>query len=525
MAQADSTAGASLDEEVLKRARKKSSSFSDLSFLEDTSDLMFNPAADISGGRVNEINVHAGPRPTAVPTGERQTSPIIEEKVNPVMQMVEAAARFAPKVEKSKATDATQTNPRSYGDQIGEPMRRQREEFTDRNARRNRVYGDQVGEKMRHPDFLKGVADELGMKAGALTTVDLEESIDPETRARVGNVMGTRRLPEPKEPEPPANELASVRDDLESKLTPYESMPGARTSVPPNRITDNEVLQAWREQQVEEDAAAAEDQKGMMQRAGAKMGSGLGHAKTLTRDDYNDLTPRQRAAVDLNSMLASAVRQDSELKRRGKKQGGAEYDATVKEVYGEDAPEMRYAPATMNLLDTLNVDLSSTDLDRMLNLKIGFTADELARLGDKTAPSINEDLLLTPASERRELQTTLLDALMQTRRDPQHGAALLGAQHSLLGAQQKYDFGGEANNQWAENAYNGIISAENDEVRSQRMAEVKQAMDAVGPEYWKKFLGFLDTRIREAQQYKNPLGSDPEADYPKARVLRRKLDL
>ena len=107
----------------------------------------------------------------------------------------------------------------------------------------------------------------------------------------------------------------------------------------------------------------------------------------MTWDEYNALDDRERAAVDFNTALVSAVRRDKKQNRLGAYDDLTEderriYDQAVLDMFGEDGGSRRYAPDTMALLNQLELEDQEGDLDDFLRLREAITEDDLKNLGD-----------------------------------------------------------------------------------------------------------------------------------------------
>jgi hypothetical protein len=104
----------------------------------------------------------------------------------------------------------------------------------------------------------------------------------------------------------------------------------------------------------------------------------------LTWDQYDALTPRQRAAVDANTMLVNAVRQDLAGGATGS--ADSDYDSAVSALFGEQGGSDTYAPATVNALTALGIkDTTRGDLDTYLDQSALLGQDDLdAMLADRS---------------------------------------------------------------------------------------------------------------------------------------------
>jgi hypothetical protein len=132
----------------------------------------------------------------------------------------------------------------------------------------------------------------------------------------------------------------------------------------------------------------------------------------MTWSEYNALTDRQRAAVDFNGMLVSAVRKD----RRhfgeydytpGEKQ---EYDKLVADVFGKGHGSTAFAPETVAVLKQLDLNDDSADLDDFLTLKAAITAEDIPHLIEQSAPgAVGMSTADVPTVNRIELASELAD--------------------------------------------------------------------------------------------------------------------
>lgn len=103
-----------------------------------------------------------------------------------------------------------------------------------------------------------------------------------------------------------------------------------------------------------------------------------GTPRVLTDEEYQALTPTERAVVDFNSALAQAA--DADRKEGLKKdEGSTGYKTDVADLFGEK--ETRYAPRTVALLKELDIDVGEQTLDDFLNLRAGIQDHELEKFG------------------------------------------------------------------------------------------------------------------------------------------------
>lgn len=258
-------------------------------------------------------------------------------------------------------------------------------------------------------------------------------------------------------------------------------------------------------------------------RRGINQGAGTG-TEELTLEQYQALNPKQRAAIDLNTMLVAAVKEDLSTKVRGTNPGGKEYDAQVAEL-GLDGEQ--YAPETVQLLDRINYDGTGAKLNDFLKLKVGFTANDLEDLEpEQGGPDLS---LPTSMKQREDLQAALVNAIKSVRKDPADGNALLTQQRDLLNTDQLPGFG-EANPQGSLDEQRNYFFqdmferlARTDDKGSKEILGKVEAQ--LTEQDWQAFNSYLQVRSREAKQYSMPLGGDPSADYASPKIFRANTGL
>ena len=102
----------------------------------------------------------------------------------------------------------------------------------------------------------------------------------------------------------------------------------------------------------------------------------------MTQEEYDALTPEQRAAVDFNAMLVQAVRTDRHQQEEYKPsdEQRAAYDQSVTDMFGQGGGSKMYAPATMAVLGQLGYQDNASDLDDFLRLKAAIKEKDLKRI-------------------------------------------------------------------------------------------------------------------------------------------------
>lgn len=176
-----------------------------------------------------------------------------------------------------------------------------------------------------------------------------------------------------------------------------------------------------------------EDKKAAAQKSQYFGDEGQYAPQEMSVEAYLNLPPRERAAVDANTALVSAAKDD--IAEWSKQQGSItdqNYLSQVNEKFGDDGGSDTYAPRTMAVLNDLGLDLNGKDLDQYLNYSALVTADDLKGLAPGTKPS--EDprqqnaVAFADAATKRLSETlasgqTLLDSIRSTS---DQGAQLFG---------------------------------------------------------------------------------------------------
>ena len=221
----------------------------------------------------------------------------------------------------------------------------------------------------------------------------------------------------------------------------------ARTPEPPRVLTG---LEGQRDRLNGSDSMANQDQS----RAAGKKTS-LQQNQSLTPGDFSseqmsveaylNLAPNQRAAVDANTALVSAVEKD--IADWGSRQvkdrviNDKDYLSGVKGKFGDDGGSDTYAPRTMAVLNDLGLNTEGRDLDQYLNLSALVTADDLKGLA-KGAPapaagdvrSENAQAFSTAATRRlSETLATGQNLLDSIRGSSEQNAELFGPADNVNG--------------------------------------------------------------------------------------------
>lgn len=261
-------------------------------------------------------------------------------------------------------------------------------------------------------------------------------------------------------------------------------------------------------------------------RAGMNRGGKDRGTETMTAEDYAALTPKQKAAVDLNTMLVEAVKRDMGVTR----EEGKKYDDRVQAVFGEDASTTQpFAPNTMNLLESIGYKGDTTKVNDFLKLKAAFDADDVGdlKLRKGEAPDAN---LMSAGFSRDAVQASLVESLTGARTDKDLRGGALDTQRDLLGTNEKLGYG-EANpegdrtgqlNAYFQQAFE-TMSTKGSGVKPEAiMDEARARMDDAE---WGAFIEFLDVKSRESKQFDLPLGTNPDTDYKPTQKFRAQLQL
>lgn len=353
-------------------------------------------------------------------------------------------------------------------------------------------YRPTLDKTLSGPQAADNMLNEIAMRAGALTTVEGVEDDQPWRDYSYG--------PSVNKPEP-AVRYGGVRS------------PGQ--------------AEQQREDQAVEQAAMDAQAKRTTDKA---LGTGQrGRSKVLSLKEYKDLSPDQKAATDFNTLLSKAVASDRKLDGAKASEG---YDSAEAAVFGKDQGDT-YAPATVALLNSIGFTSEDVDLDDFLKLKTAVNTTDLQGL--KLNDSAPDASLATPEHERTKLQEQLVGAFKSTREDGAAGPSLLGLQHELLGTNKRLGFGQANDSDTAPmdqqlNAYfqKGLSALAQEQNAGDKDLIMKDIRGHLNDVEWESFISYLDTKSRDAMQYKMPLleGQDDNGNpltYMVARDFRKHI--
>lgn len=281
-----------------------------------------------------------------------------------------------------------------------------------------------------------------------------------------------------------------------------------------------------------------------------------GDAQPMSWEEYNALTDRQRAAVDFNTLLVQAVRQDRRMNRLGKydwpsEQAEKTYDKAVERMFGSDGGSKMYAPETLELLNQLKIEDQDADLDDFLKLRTVVTEDDLKYI--PKPPGVNPEQTakivedFTPAQEERWQQTHVLagstDAMLAQMAEANHLLSTIrqtGRAATYLGV--KDSFGGKA--RMPEPGL-GFGAAQFDEagvpqdihayfqLKYEQMASKGSDLPllfgdvekTLKPEELEEFYRYLDIRTSAADRYRQDLGDERGVKYRSPEEFRAALGI
>ncbi len=231
------------------------------------------------------------------------------------------------------------------------------------------------------------------------------------------------------------NPAKAPQKDRPVQLEPWElgtsdAKTGSFDSNPPATEKEREVT--------EEKESLNEDRLGRLKVLGITQDESTGMkgvdptigTTEMTRKQYDKLSERARAAVDLNTDLADAIAADKAGQSSYKDLDEATrktYDTRVENMFGEGRGSDTYAPNTLALLDQLKIEDTNADLDDYLGLSAGISQEDLAML-DSNPGNAGRSAIENPGTidSRYELANSLVDRKLELNE------ALLGRGRALL---------------------------------------------------------------------------------------------
>lgn len=249
----------------------------------------------------------------------------------------------------------------------------------------------------------------------------------------------------------------------------------------------------------------------------------------MTREEYDALSDKQRAAVDFNTSLAKAVRRDLRLQDEYDPSKGERknYEAAVESMFGKEHGSDVYAPETMALLRQLKIKDKADDLDDYLGLKVAVTEDDLVNFdtGPAEAGAVIDGRVpeaVRPAIQYKQHLVDSAQEALQAQLD--RGAKLLQDYRSTTATARRQDIedmGGvykpaaTLTGFGAENL-DRMVSGTFDELLGYDKKKIDQSLqlmrENLPEDQLKAFFQYADRRTREAQQYDIQLG-DGKSSY------------
>lgn len=275
--------------------------------------------------------------------------------------------------------------------------------------------------------------------------------------------------------------------------------------------------------------------------------------KQLTPDEYAKLSTRQRAAVDFNTLLSTAVKKDLNRQDRYANvdpQQKATYEESVKNMFGADHGSDLYAPETMAVLRQLKIDDPTDDLDDYLGMKVAITEDDLKNVTEKQpAPNYVIDGRV-PEESRGKLSVVegLVDKTQAMEQSLAKGKQMLQSFTATAAAERADDLGrlggssplasrpdlGFAPAQYTQSGapadlnsyFRTAFESLADESHAADRPKILDALKSdLHPDELEAFKSYADTRIRNSREYGALLGDRPDAQYTSPKEFRKLLGL
>lgn len=340
------------------------------------------------------------------------------------------------------------------------------------------------------------IVDDLGMKTGALTTFD--------------DVDYTFKMPT--QADQYADALAAGRAEAREQGLTGTAIDVWASQAAPRLMKDERATEAG------DDATAAFKAGIRATRRGVNQGGSAERARAMTSAEFAALSPRQKAAVELNSMLLEAAKADRGLAQKGDP-GGKEYDAAVEALFTGEGRTAPYAPNTVGVLENIGWTGVGTDLEDVLSGKLGFTRQDIEDLGPEREGVAPDASLNTGEHLRDQLQSSLVKAFTASRKEAVQGENLLAAKQELLGYDKLPGFSekkgrevvpGVDVNTFIRSGFDLLTNSNTEFTPEQIIADARQNLTETE---FQQFLNFVDVNSRDAKNYRQPLGANPEQTY------------
>lgn len=283
----------------------------------------------------------------------------------------------------------------------------------------------------------------------------------------------------------------------------------------------------------------------------------------MTWHEYNLLTPRERAAVDFNTMLVKAVRKDiaSQDEYSPGPREAKQYEGLIKNAFGSEdrASDKYFAPETMSLLKSINFHDTASDLDDFLNLRVAITDRDLENLQfparndtlKGALSNIATDAQSTPTEEVSQVQGQLAVNTQRLEQKLADGNKMLRSMPTLAARERNFilkKLGGTPNTGKAPLGYqtvnyvNGPNGPEPGDMntyfidafdklagnttdgttKGQILGGVRETLESHGMDY-EDFLNYANDRSANARQFGQQLGDVHGVKYHTAEDFRKEL--
>lgn len=461
----------------------------------------FNPGATLDASRIFDI-----PAPSPIvgpyaPQGAGREPGDFDKLMALTPRRPEPEATPARKIEPQGDALRGPDHPKNRSDHANPAMRNPFGPKREKRVEQAKVEKKQadVDRVLGTPGMPNDFVDELAMKAGALTTIDgLSDGADLPTEADAY-----------------ADALDAARAEARA-----QGMTGTAIDVYAGQRAP-ELMQET-EATADGDIATAMFKSGVRAtRRGVNQGGSFEKQRAMTAAEFARLSPRQKAAVELTSMLAAASERDRAIPRANREVTD-DYRAAVEALFtgeGAEASKKNYAPNTIAVLQDIGWKGTATDLDDVLSGKLGFTRQDLADLERPENKSGTDARLNTAEKMRDDLQSSLVKAFAAARKEAVPGQNLLGAKRELLGYDELPGFSTGASrevapgvdlNTYVRKAFD-ILADSNSGYEPQQVLD--QAKVTLTEEEFASFLNFVDLNSRESKNYRQPLGNTEGQTY------------
>ncbi len=237
------------------------------------------------------------------------------------------------------------------------------------------------------------------------------------------------------------------------------------------------------------------------------------NTRVMTDEEYRALTPAQQSAVDFNTMLTEAVRKD--LKEWAGKKAPVGYDEKARKVFLGSAYKIdRYAPNTVNLLESMGYSTNQSRLDDFLELKTVITDDDLSLMNIKSTEEEADRSMHMPADYdyRAPFQRELVNKFDTSLIAEDSAARMSALRAQLLGTPNLPGFGG---GELDEKFRIGFEMLSRDGAAKDYSENKKRIAQSLGgsKELMAQFLQYAEARSREAHLKNQPLGDQHPTYY------------